>query len=109
MALLQTTAPLEVEELDGSRRQVTLDELRGENGPPGPAGPEGPASLPPTVFTQSSPSAAWDIVHNLESFPAVHIVDSAGTVVLGEIHYDSPNELTLRFSSPFSGKAYLTR
>ena len=64
------------------------------------------------VHNQIASSDTWVVVHNLSKFPAVTVVDSAGTVVEGEVTYDSLNQLTIRFyslgvSSPFSGKAYL--
>jgi hypothetical protein len=52
-------------------------------------------------------SDTWVIVHNLGRFPSVMIVDSAGTVVIGDIEYDSANQITLTFMAPFAGKAYL--
>lgn len=59
------------------------------------------------VFTQSSPSATWNITHNLGRRPSVTVVDSAGSVVIGEVTYTSDNALTIRFSAGFSGQAYL--
>ena len=56
---------------------------------------------------QSVASAAWAITHNLNKYPAVTITDSAGDQVEGEVHYDSLNALTVKFSAPFSGKTYL--
>jgi hypothetical protein len=43
----------------------------------------------------------------MDRHPAVSVVDSAGTVVFGEVTYDSANQITVRFSSGFAGKAYL--
>lgn len=59
------------------------------------------------TFVQSQNSDTWVIIHNLNKYPSVQIQDSAGTDVVGEIYYDSLNQITLRFSAPFSGKAYL--
>ncbi len=59
------------------------------------------------TFTQYQSSDTWTITHNLNKFPSVQVQDSAGTNVMGEIYYNSPDQLTLRFSSAFSGKAYL--
>lgn len=59
------------------------------------------------THTQSSASAEWVIKHDLGKHPSVTIVDSAGTVVYGEVVFDSESQVTVRFSSPFSGKAYL--
>lgn len=58
-------------------------------------------------FSQSTPASVWEITHTrLNWFPAVAVVDSAGSVVLGDIEY-LPNKVILSFQSPFSGKAYL--
>ena len=60
------------------------------------------------IFTQASPSATWNITHELGGRPSVTIVDSAGTVVYGEVVYNSNTSITAFFSAPFSGFAYLT-
>lgn len=60
------------------------------------------------VYTQGSASAVWTITHALGGRPAVTVVDSAGTVVIGEVSYNSDSEVTITFTSPFSGAAYLT-
>lgn len=59
------------------------------------------------VHNQIQSSVEWVIIHNLEKCPSVEVQDSAGTDIIGEVTYDSLNQLTLRFSSAFSGKAYL--
>jgi hypothetical protein len=59
------------------------------------------------VFNQNSPSTTWTITHNLGRRPSVTVVDSAGTVVVGEVTYTSDNVLTIQFSAGFSGQAYL--
>ena len=59
------------------------------------------------TFTQDSPSAVWNIQHNLEKFPSVTVIDSADDVVYGNTTYVDENNLTINFSAPFSGKAYL--
>lgn len=60
------------------------------------------------VYTQSSPSATWDIVHELGGRPSVTVVDSAGTVVIGEVTYISDTQIQIAFTAAFSGFAYLT-
>ena len=52
-------------------------------------------------------SKEWVITHNLGHFPSVSVVDSAGTVVVGEINYIDQNTIIASFSGAFSGKAYL--
>lgn len=59
------------------------------------------------VHTQSDPSSTWSVNHNLNKYPAVSIVDTAGTEVEGNVTHTGPNGLTITFSAPFSGKAYI--
>lgn len=60
------------------------------------------------IYTQASPSATWTITHALGGRPSVTIVDSAGTVVIGEVTYNSDTEISVSFTAAFSGFAYLT-
>lgn len=60
------------------------------------------------AHTQATSSATWTINHNLDFYPNVTVVDSAGTIVEGEIAYTSRNQIVLTFSAAFSGKAYLS-
>jgi hypothetical protein len=60
------------------------------------------------IYTQGVASAEWVITHNLGGYPSVTIVDSAKTHVFGEVQYDSTTQITVSFSAPFSGYAYLT-
>ena len=59
------------------------------------------------IFTKSTPDSVWDITHNLDKYPSVTIVDSAGSVIIGDITYTSKSALKVTFSAAFSGKAYL--
>lgn len=59
------------------------------------------------VHNQLSTSNEWIIQHNLLKFPSITVVDSAGSVVIGDITYTSENEIRLNFQGAFSGKAYL--
>lgn len=59
------------------------------------------------VHEQTQASAAWLIQHDLGKFPSVSIVDSAGTVVMGEVRYLDLNSILISFIAPFCGKAYL--
>ena len=72
-------------------------------------GLQGPAGSSSTneVFTQAQASNQWVIDHSLEKKPSVTIVDSADTVVVGEVSYQSNSRLTVKFEATFSGKAYL--
>ena len=52
-------------------------------------------------------SSVWNLEHNLGRFPAVQVVDTAGSVVIGDIQYVDQNNITITFSAPFQGTAYL--
>ena len=60
------------------------------------------------VHSQGVASTLWTITHNLGGKPSVTIVDSADTVVVGEVKYNSNSEVEVNFTSAFSGFAYLT-
>ena len=59
------------------------------------------------TYIKSTPDSVWDITHDLDKYPSVTVVDSAGSVVIGDITYTSKSALTVTFSAAFSGKAYL--
>lgn len=72
---------------------------------------ESGTATPPShsTYTHSQASAAstWTIVHNLACKPSVTIVDSGGNVQIGEVLYNSDNQVTVTFAAAFSGYAYL--
>lgn len=59
------------------------------------------------VYEQLSASSSWSIAHNMGKYPSVTVVDSGGSLVVGEVTYINDNSLTVSFAYPFSGKAYL--
>ena len=60
------------------------------------------------IHVQSVSSSLWVINHALGGHPSVTVVDSAGTAVVGEVKYESTTQVTVSFTVPFSGLAYLT-
>ena len=58
------------------------------------------------VHKQSTASNEWTIVHNLGKYPSITVVDSAGTVVVGEIVLQTTEQAVISFNGAFSGKAY---
>jgi hypothetical protein len=60
------------------------------------------------VHYQASAASTWTINHTLGGYPSVMVVDTASTVVIGEVLYLSTSQVRVSFSSPFSGYAYLT-
>lgn len=55
---------------------------------------------------QAQAAKVWTVAHNLGKRPAVTVVDSAGTVVIGEVDYLDDNTVRLTFCAAFSGTAY---
>lgn len=60
------------------------------------------------IHTQGTASTTWTITHALGGYPSVSIVDSAKTVVFGEVNYVSTSQVVVNFTTSFSGSAYLT-
>lgn len=58
------------------------------------------------VHKQETASAKWIVEHNLGKYPAITVVDSAGSVVIGDYQYVDLNTVVLEFSAAFSGRAY---
>lgn len=59
------------------------------------------------VHNQGSASNIWNITHSLNKYVSVTVVDSAGTVVIGQIDYVDLNNITITFNASFSGDAYI--
>lgn len=58
------------------------------------------------VFLQETPAKIWNINHSLAKWPSVSVVDSAGSIVVGEVSYIDENNVTLTFSAAFAGRAF---
>ncbi len=88
---------------------------QGETGPMGPPGPPGPpgeggegGGSGYLVVDVPIPEATWVINHGLSFSPQITTVDSTGREVEGDVLYTSPSQITVMFSAPFAGKAYLS-
>lgn len=99
--------------------------LQGEKGDPGVGLPAGGSTGDIIVkqsdadydFTYVSPNNLADknyvqsfttttsvmVNHNLNKYPSVSVLDSAGDEVIGVVKYDTLDTLTLIFTDPFSG------
>jgi hypothetical protein len=53
-------------------------------------------------------STEWTVNHNLNFYPNVTVYNSAGSMVEGTVNHLNPVSLTINFSDPVSGKAYLS-
>lgn len=58
------------------------------------------------VHYENMPNIEWTITHNMNKYPSVTIVDSAGSIVEGAVDYLSLNSCKITFCGAFSGKAY---
>lgn len=58
------------------------------------------------VYKQPVASDTWTITHNLGKYPSITVVDSAGTVVVGNIILQTTEQAIINFNGAFSGKAY---
>lgn len=87
---------------------------QGVQGPVGPQGPQGIQGLPGQAtniyftFEQQFDSNLWTINHNLGYRPAVTVKRYDKITIEGEIDYTDANTLTISFSAPVSGYAYLS-
>lgn len=59
------------------------------------------------LHSQASPSATWVINHNLGKFASVNVVDTANDEIIGDVRYNGINQITITFSTPVSGSAYI--
>ena len=58
------------------------------------------------IHTQGTPASQWVINHNLAKKCSVTVVDSANEVVVGQVTYNSVNQVTLDFEGSFSREAF---
>lgn len=80
--------------------------IQGIQGEPGIQGQDGSGDLS-FIHNQLVPSNVWVITHNLGKRPSVRVIDSGDTEVIGHVTDTDNNSLTVEFSAPFGGKAYL--
>lgn len=73
-------------------------------------GPQGPPGVDGGSFyhSQAAVSSTWVVAHNLGYRPNVTTFNSADMQVEGGVVHDSANQLTVTFSSAFSGYAVLS-
>lgn len=65
----------------------------------------------PSTFrwTQTVPATVWVIAHGQDSFPAVSVIDPLNTELFGQVDYVDADNLTITFSTPQTGTAFLRR
>lgn len=60
------------------------------------------------LHVQEVASNTWTIMHNLNRYASVAIIDSSNRQVIGDIEYLNTNQIIVSFNGSFAGKAYLT-
>jgi hypothetical protein len=58
-------------------------------------------------FEFVTPAAVWVIEHNLDKYPSVSTVTAVGQLVYGSVEYVNSNKITVTFTKPFAGRAYI--
>lgn len=90
--------------------------LPGSTGPTGPTGPQGAQgaqgepgpSGQSFTYTPDDSLAVWNIDHNLGFYPSVRVINALGTEFFGDITYTNTDQLTVTFTAPVYGTAYLS-
>lgn len=59
------------------------------------------------VFEQGIASDTWEIQHNLNKYPSVECVDSAGTIFTARVDYIDKNNCIVYINGSTKGTAYL--
>lgn len=59
------------------------------------------------TFSQDEAALVWTIEHNLDQYPYVLAKDEFGNTLIGDLVYTDENTVTITFSSPQKGTAYL--
>ena len=59
------------------------------------------------VFEATTPTLTYVIVHPLNGYPSVTILDSNGERIDAGVKYISPSRIEIHFSTPQSGKVLL--
>jgi hypothetical protein len=59
------------------------------------------------THNQNNAASTWNIQHNLNKFPSATMVLSTGQKGYGDVTYIDENNLTIKFASAESGKAYI--
>lgn len=92
--------------LQGARGIQGVQGIEGPQGSMGPQGPVGPPGGLDYTHQQMVASSEWIVEHHLGRHCAVTVVDSAGSVVVGDVAYLSLDVLSISFGAGFSGTAY---
>lgn len=101
--VIEPDSPPEVAVVESDVPSV-IEVAAGAVGPQGPAGPAGGTY----EHVQSTAFAEWTITHGLGFRPNVRVIDDAGSTIEGDVTYVDADQLTIAFSLPITGTAYLS-
>lgn len=73
---------------------------KGEKGDQGEPGADGDKNYTTTF----SPTDTLLVTHNLNKYPSVDVINSAGDEVIGDVNYLTTNSLIVSFSAAFGGR-----
>lgn len=79
----------------------------GPQGDPGPEGPPGPDGATTFTFIQDVVATVWTITHDLNRFPSLTLVDTAGDEMETDFRYVDANNVEVTFKIAAAGTAYL--
>ncbi len=81
----------------------------GPTGPAGPEGPQGPPGPPAPSYEMHFPIPAleWRLIHTLDAFPSVQVVDLAGEIVGATVQIPDKETVIVTFAVPMAGTARL--
>jgi hypothetical protein len=91
-------------------RRTAIIRTIGVPGPQGPPGESGGGGSGGTGYThtQMVANTVWTITHNLGYRPVPQAYDTGDDQILGEVDHINSNMLTITFSDPVSGVAYMS-
>ena len=64
-------------------------------------------SNPSVTYEQTYPDTVWNIKHDMDKHPLVFTFNEDGNEIYGRVQYTDDTELTITFTEPLSGEAYL--
>lgn len=92
---------------NGGKRGVQGEQgIQGEKGDKGDKGDQGIPGVDgdKNYTTTFMPTDTLLVTHNLNKYPAVDVINSAGDEVVGNVNYLTTNSLIVSFSSAFGGR-----
>lgn len=59
------------------------------------------------MYEQSTPEQVWTIVHNLDKYPSINLLDENGVIMFADIKYVDMSTVQISFATPVIGRALL--